>query len=110
MFQAALARCVPIPWESPSHPIPKQGEKNVNTAENMLYIPWMVISGDGNIKQISFKTSICERSRVKKCISRLCSGPFTRPLLVETAISRLWHGLRTALSKARDCKKRPSVS
>ena len=28
---------------------------------------------------------------MKNCISRLCTGPFTRPLLVETAISRHWH-------------------
>ena len=39
-------------------------------------------------KQVS-KTSIFELSRVKNC--RLCTGPFTRPLLVETVISRLWH-------------------
>ena len=42
-------------------------------------------------KQVS-KTSIFELSRVKNYISRLCTGPFTRPLLVETAIPRLWHG------------------
>ena len=49
--------------------------------------------------------SIFELSRVKKRIGRLCTnpladpppptlctGPFTRPLLVETAISRRWHG------------------
>ena len=29
---------------------------------------------------------------MKNCISRLCTGPFTKPLLVETAISHLWHG------------------
>ena len=37
-------------------------------------------------------TSIFELPGVKNCISRLCTGPFTRPLLVEIAISRLWHG------------------
>ena len=37
------------------------------------------------------KTSIFELPRVKNCISRLCTGQFTRPLLVEIAISRLWH-------------------
>ena len=60
-------------------------------------------------KQVS-KTSIFELPRLKNCISRLCTGPFARPLLVETVISRLWHGLWTAPGKARDCKKRPSVS
>ena len=29
---------------------------------------------------------------MKNCMSRLCTGQFTRPLLVEMAISRLWHG------------------
>ena len=29
---------------------------------------------------------------MKNYISRLCTGPFTRPLLVEIVISRLWHG------------------
>ena len=29
---------------------------------------------------------------MKNCISRLFTGPFTRPLLVEIAISRLWRG------------------
>ena len=64
----------------------------------MLYIPWMVILGGHNIKkkQVS-KTSIFELPRVKNCISRLCTGPFTRPLLVETAISRSWQGHLTGL-------------
>ena len=35
---------------------------------------------------------IFELPRVKNCMSRLCTGPLTSPLLVETAISRLWHG------------------
>ena len=43
-------------------------------------------------KKQSSKTSIFELPRVKNCISRLCTGSFTRPLLVETAILRLWHG------------------
>ena len=43
-------------------------------------------------KKQSSKTSIFELPGVKNCISRLCTGPFTRPLLVEIAISRLWHG------------------
>ena len=42
-------------------------------------------------KQVS-KTSIFELPGVKNCISRLCTNPFTSPLLVEIAISRLWHG------------------
>ena len=40
-------------------------------------------------KQVS-KTSIFEFSTVKNCM--LCTGPFTRPLLVEIVNSRLWHG------------------
>ena len=44
-----------------------------------------------SIKRVS-KTSIFELSKVKNCMSRLCTNPFTRPLLVETAISRLWQG------------------
>ena len=58
----------------------------------MLYIAWMVILGDDNTKKTSFENSIFELPRVKNYISRLCTGPFTRPLLVETAIPRLWHG------------------
>ena len=38
------------------------------------------------------KTSIFELSTVKNCMSWLCTGPFTGPLLVETAILRRWHG------------------
>ena len=75
----------------------------------MLYIAWMVILGDHDVKKVS-ETSIFELSGVKNCISRLCTSPFTKPLLVERAILRFWHGLLTALSIARDCKKRPSVS
>ena len=43
---------------------------------------------------------------MKNCISRLWTGAFTRPLLVETAISRLWQGISPALGKATECKKR----
>ena len=46
-------------------------------------------------KKQSSKTSIFELPWVKNCISRLCTGPFTRPLLVEIAISLLWHGQLT---------------
>ena len=42
-------------------------------------------------KQVS-KTSLFELSGVKNYKNRLCTDPFTRPLLVETAISRCWHG------------------
>ena len=42
-------------------------------------------------KKQSSKTSIFELPTVKNYISRLCTGPFTRPLLVEIPISRLWH-------------------
>ena len=41
------------------------------------------------------ETSIFELPRVKSCMSRLCTGPFTRPLLVEIVISHLWHGQLT---------------
>ena len=47
---------------------------------------------------------------MKNCISRLCTNnPFTSPLLVETTISRLWHGHLTGprqvyrLQKASFC-------
>ena len=36
-------------------------------------------------KQVS-KNSLFELTKVKNCISRLCTSPFTRPLLVETVI------------------------
>ena len=39
----------------PPHLIPKSGEKHVNTAYNMFYIPWMVILGGHNIKKNSFE-------------------------------------------------------
>ena len=35
--------------------IPKQGGKRENTAQNMLYIPWMVILRDHNIIKTSFE-------------------------------------------------------
>ena len=38
----------------PPDPIPKQGEKHVNAAQNVLYIAWMVILGDDNINKMSF--------------------------------------------------------
>ena len=43
----------------------------------MLYIPWMVILGDHNMKKKVSETLIFELSRVKNCISRLCTGTFT---------------------------------
>ena len=55
----------------------KRPETQENTAQNMLYISWMVILGDHGIvskKQVS-KTSILELPRVKNCISRLCTHP-----------------------------------
>ena len=62
----------------------------------MLYILWMVILGGHNIKKKNFrKTSIFELSKVKNCGSKLCTSPFIhscKSLLVETVISRLWHG------------------
>ena len=39
----------------PPHLIPKLGEKQVNTAQNMLYIAWMVILSGHNIKKTSFE-------------------------------------------------------
>ena len=38
--------------------IPKYVEKQENTAQNMLYIPWMVILGDHNIRKISFENFV----------------------------------------------------
>ena len=76
----------------------------------MLYIAWMVILGGHNSKKKLLKTSIFELPRLKNCISRLWTGAFTSPLLVETAISRLWQGISAALGKATECKKRSSVS
>ena len=56
------------------------------------YLGWSFWAVTTSKKQVS-KTSIFELPGMKNCISRLCTGPFTRPLLVETVISRLWHGL-----------------
>ena len=36
---------------------PEMGEKQVNAAYNMLYIPWMVILGDHDIKKTLSKNS-----------------------------------------------------
>ena len=44
------------PLPPPVGRIPKQGEINVETASDMLYIPWMVIWGDHNIINTSFET------------------------------------------------------
>ena len=38
----------------PKHPIPRWGEKQINTAKNMLYIAWVVMVSGHNIKKISF--------------------------------------------------------
>ena len=93
-----MKNCISRLWTNPLGdppppcPIPKQGEKHMKTALNMLHIPWMVILGDHNIKKNKFrKLTIFEPPKVKNCISRLCTGPFTRPLLVDTIILRLWH-------------------
>ena len=45
----------------------------------MLYIPWIAILGDHNIKKISFETSIFELPRVQNCISRLCTNLLGAP-------------------------------
>ena len=63
----------------PARPIPTSGEKHINTAQNMLYIPWMVILGDHGIKKNVLKTSIVELPKVKKCICRLCTNPLGDP-------------------------------
>ena len=39
---------------TPRNNSPKKGKNNINTAENMLYIPWMVILCDYHIKKKSF--------------------------------------------------------
>ena len=64
----------------------------------MLYIAGMVILGDHGIEKISFKNF--EPSKMKNCIGRLCTGPFTHvshywchfTFLVKTVISLFWHG------------------
>ena len=53
-----ISRLCTNPLGDPPPPpdlFPKQGENHVNTAKNMLYIPWVVILGDDNIKKVSFK-------------------------------------------------------
>ena len=45
----------------------------------MLYIPWMVILGDHNIKKKVSETSIFELPGVKNCIGRLCTNPLEAP-------------------------------
>ena len=40
----------------------------------MLYIAWMVILGDHNIKNISFGNFNLLAATVKNCISRLCTN------------------------------------
>ena len=41
----------------------------------MLYISWMVILGDRNIKKKVSETWIFEQYRWNNCISRLCTNP-----------------------------------
>ena len=53
-----ISRLCTNPLGDPPPPrdlIPKLDEKHANTAYNMLYIPWMVILGDHNIKKTSFE-------------------------------------------------------
>ena len=96
-MKSAYVGCVPIPSEPPppppACPLPKEAGKHVNMGQIMLYIPWMVILRDHNIKKISLEITIFELPNVKNCISRLRTGPFTGPLLVETVISHCWHGV-----------------
>ena len=73
----------------------------------MLHIRWMVIFGSHNIKKISLENFDFGAGQGEKLPGKLWAGPFTKPLLVVTVISRLWRGLWSALSKGRDCKKRP---
>ena len=41
----------------------------------MLYISWVVILGDHDVKKKVSRTSIFELPRVKNCISTLCTCP-----------------------------------
>ena len=47
-----------MPWETPP-PLPAPNtqisEQHVKIAQNMLYIAWMAILGDHNIKKITFE-------------------------------------------------------
>ena len=54
-MKKCISRLCTNPLEDPPPDvIPKSGEKHVNTAENMLYIAWMVILGDHDVKKVSF--------------------------------------------------------
>ena len=40
---------------APRDLVPKNGEKHITSAYNVLYIPWMVIFGGHNIRKKSFE-------------------------------------------------------
>ena len=43
---------MPIPWDTPTEQsIAKEGEKNINTPENVLYIACVVIVSSDNINK-----------------------------------------------------------
>ena len=67
------------PPPPPPDLIPKQGEKHVNTAYNMLYIAWMVILGDDNIKKTSFKNFHFSAVRGEKLHKQVCTNPLGGP-------------------------------
>ena len=45
----------------------------------MLYIPWIVILGDHNIKENFSNTWFFELFMVKSCLRRLCTHPLGDP-------------------------------
>ena len=73
----------------------------------MFYIPWMVISGEHNIKEKVFQFLIFEL--LNKKLHKLIVHKhihFCKPLLVETSISRRWPWVSPALVRARGREKR----
>ena len=57
MVKNLISRFCTNPFGGPPPPdlLPKQGKKHANGAENMLYVPWMVILGGHNIRKTTFK-------------------------------------------------------
>ena len=45
----------PPPPPAPRDLVPQNGEKHINTAQNLLYIAWVVFFGDGKIIKTNFK-------------------------------------------------------
>ena len=71
--------CTHALGDTPPAQDPKLGEKHVNTAYNMLYIPWMIILGDHNISKKRFENFHFSSARGEKLHKQVVYPSLGRP-------------------------------